>query len=73
MPLFLTVFLGAVMQLLQYGLQFCGDRQAEMRSILNQGDAFIGQLKEDDGGTKDANRTENLYVEQMANPNQSKD
>ena len=45
MPLLFTAFLCAVMQLLQHRFQFLRDRQAEVRGVLYEADAFIGQIK----------------------------
>ena len=61
------------MELLQHGLQLCGNRQAEVGCVFHEGDSFIGQVKENDGGPKYTRCAENLQVHQMADTDQHKD
>ena len=44
MPSLVTAFLCSVMELLQYILQLLRDRQSQMRGVLNQAHALIGEV-----------------------------
>ena len=44
-----------------------------MRSILDQGNAFIGQVEEDHRGAEHTDAAEHLNVEQMANADKRED
>ena len=63
----------SVVQLLQDSFQFCRDGQTEMRGVLYQRHAFIGDVKEDHGGAKDAARADNLGVDDMPDTDEQED
>lgn len=70
MPLLVTAFLGAVVQLLQHCFQLVWDRQSEMGCVLNKGNAFIGEIEEDDSRAQDAAAANHLRVNNMTDAHQ---
>ena len=61
------------MKLLKHSFQFLRDGQAEMRSILDQGNAFIGQVEEDHRCAEHTDAAEHLYIQQMADADKRED
>ena len=72
MPLLITILFRAVVELLKYRFQLCGNWQAEMGRILHKGNTLIGQIKENDCGPQHTSRTEDLHVHQVADADQNK-
>ena len=70
MPLLVTAFLGAVVQLLQHCLQLVWDRQAEMGCVFDKGNAFIGEIEKDDSRAQDAATANHLRVNNMTDAHQ---
>lgn len=70
MPSLVTAFLGAVVQLLQHCLQLVWDRQAEMGCVFDKGDAFIGEIEEDDSRAHNAAAANHLRVNDMTDAHQ---
>ena len=71
--LMVVLLLRPVVKLLKHGFQFLRDGQSEMRGVLDQGNALIGQVKEDHCGAEHTDAAEHLHVEQMANTDKRED
>ena len=58
------------MQLFEHRFQLVGDRQAEMGSVLQDGEAVVGDGPEDDGSTQDAGLVQDVHVQHLSDPAQ---
>ena len=61
------------MELFQHRLQLLRDRETKVRCILYQGDAFIGEIEENDRRAKDAAGTDDLRIQHVADAHQRED
>ena len=61
------------MQLLQHSLQLFWDRKPQMRGVLCQGDAFVGQVEEDHCGPQHTAGTDDLRIYHVTDADQRED
>ncbi len=61
------------MELLKHGLEFRRDRQAQVRSVFYERNAFGRDIEKDDCGSSDAAGSDDLRIENMSNADQQED
>ena len=61
------------MELLQNGLQLLRDRQAEVRGVFHEADAFIGNVEENNCRAQDTAGADHLRVESVPDAHQQED
>ena len=61
------------MKLLQDVLQFFRDRQAQVCTVFQDTQAFIGEIEEDHSRPKDTSGSDHVDVDHLSNPHQQED
>ena len=61
------------MELLQHRLQFLGDRQAKVASVLDETDPFVGHVEKDDRSPQYRSAADDLRVNDVADADNGED